>query len=89
LPWLLWQITRGIFKMHPCCWHNLLQTLAQVIPAFALFGLALKKVITAAGLFWKMPAKNAQLFDASASTLITGAELTAKAHCSCEHEIAH
>jgi hypothetical protein len=73
--------------MHPCCWHNLLQTLAQVIPAFALFGLAFKKAITAAGLFWKLPAKKSSLLNHSA-TLATSPELKPSGNCSCEQETA-
>jgi hypothetical protein len=30
--------------MHPCCWGNLLQGLAQLVPVFAVFGLALQRL---------------------------------------------
>jgi hypothetical protein len=43
--------------MHPCCWHNFFQALAQLIPAFALIAMAGKKILSASGLLFKLPVK--------------------------------
>jgi hypothetical protein len=31
-------------EMHPCCWENMLQGLIQMVPFFALFAVAAKKL---------------------------------------------
>jgi hypothetical protein len=73
--------------MHPCCWHNLLQTLAQLIPAFALIGIACKKIVTALGLFWKMPAKKVPPLTDGVASNSHLSEMRQESHCACDQEV--
>jgi hypothetical protein len=75
--------------MHPCCWHNLLQTLAQLVPAFALMGVAGKKLFTALGIFWRIPAKKATSITESIALNGNSSEIKADACCTCEKEAVH
>jgi hypothetical protein len=74
--------------MHPCCWHNLFQTLAQLVPALALVGVAGKKFFTAFGLFWKLPAKKVSPLTESKVLQSSSSQFATDSHCSCDKELA-
>lgn len=59
--------------MHPCCWGNLFQGLAQLVPVLALLLLAGKKVFGGANLF--TPRKQLKAVEE-------------KGACCCPHETA-
>jgi hypothetical protein len=63
-----------------------LQTLAQLIPAFALVGIAAKKVITTFGLFLKLPAKKISPLSDSVVLKRQASEFSHEEHCGCDKE---
>jgi hypothetical protein len=76
--------------MHPCCWQNFFQSMIHLIPAFALIAMTGKKILSASGLLFRLPAKKTLPPIVENISPVTGvSQLNNECSCHSEQKTAH